>query len=178
MKKLLIICGSPRKDGNSDQLAAQLAKGATEAGHTVETIHIRDLKMGFCLGCLACLPDKKACVQRDDINDLLPHVLDSDVLVFSTPVYYYSISGQMKTFLDRLNPLYGHLHSKEVIYMVTAMDESRAQLNRAIDALQGFVDCFDDMHVRARIYGDGAEKKGEIQNTPAFMAAYKAGKEL
>ena len=84
----------------------------------------------------------------------------------------------MKTFLDRLNPLYGHLHSKEVIYMVTAMDESRAQLDHAIDALQGFVDCFDDMHVRARIYGDGAEKKGEIQNTPAFMAAYKAGKEL
>ena len=90
----------------------------------------------------------------------------------------YPSFGQMKTFLDRLNPLYGHLHSKEVIYMVTAMDESRAQLDRAIDALQGFVDCFDDMHVRARIYGDGAEKKGEIQNTPAFMAAYKAGKEL
>ncbi len=82
------------------------------------------------------------------------------------------------SFISQFWPDEGHLHSKEVIYMVTAMDESRAQLDRAIDALQGFVDCFDDMHVRARIYGDGAEKKGEIQNTPAFMAAYKAGKEL
>ena len=178
MSKVLIICGSPRKNGNSDLLAAQLAKGATEAGHEVETIYIRDLKMGFCFGCLACLPDKKACVQRDDINALLPKVLEADVLVFSTPVYYYSVTGQMKTFLDRLNPLYGHLRGKEVVYMVTAMDDSHAQLDRAMDALQGFVDCFDQMHVRARIYGGGAEKKGEIVNTPAYIEAYEIGKQL
>lgn len=176
MKNILIICGSPRKNGNSDLLAAQLAKGATEAGHTVETVYVRDLKMGFCFGCLACLPDKKACVQRDDINDVLPRVLEADVLVFCTPVYYYSVTGQMKTFLDRLNPLYGHLRGKEVVYMVTAMDDSHAQLDRAMDALQGFVDCFDDMHVRARIYGGGAEKKGEISDTPAYSEAYEVGK--
>ena len=159
-------------------LAAQMAKGTIETGHTVETVYVRDLKMGFCFGCLACLPERKACVQCDDINALLPHVLEADVLVFCTPVYYYSVTSQMKTFLNRLNPLYGHLRGKEVVYMVTAMDDSHAQLDRAMDALQGFVDCFDDMHVRARIYGGGATEKGELTATPEYNEAYHLGKQL
>ncbi|MBR1784862.1 MAG: NAD(P)H-dependent oxidoreductase [Bacteroidales bacterium] len=178
MKRILIICGSPRKNGNSDLLAARLASGAVEAGHTVETVYIRDLRMGFCHGCLACLPDRKACVQRDDINALLPRVLEADVLVLCTPVYYYSVTGQMKTFLDRLNPLYGHLRGKDVVYMVTAMDDSHAQLDRAMDAMQGFVDCFDDMRVRARVYGGGATEKGEVVGTQAYDEAYLVGKTL
>ena len=177
MKKVLIICGSPRKGGNSDLLAEQFGRGAAESGNQVETVHLRDLKINYCIGCLAC-QRTGSCFQQDDANNLLGKMMEADVVCFSCPVYYYSVSGQMKVFIDRMNPLYGHMANKDFYYMVTAQDESHSQLDRAIDALQGFVDCFDDMHVRARIYGDGAEKKGEIQNTPAFMAAYKAGKEL
>ena len=159
-------------------LAAQFAKGAEEAGHRVETVYLRDLTMGFCRGCLACLPDRKACVQRDDVNPLLPRVLEADMLVFCTPVYYYSITGQMKTLLDRLNPLYGHLRGKEVAYIVTAMDDDTAQLDRAMDALQGFVDCFDDMQVVARIYGGGATDKGEVASLPVYNEAYLTAKSI
>jgi len=178
MKKVIIICGSPRVGGNSDLLAAQFAKGATEAGHKVQTVYLRQLKMGFCHGCLACLPDKKSCIQNDDANALLPWVLDADVICFATPVYYYSITGQMKTFLDRMNPLYGHLRNKEVYYMVTAMDEDHAQLDRAMDALQGCVDCFEDMKVKGRIYGGGANEKGTIVHLPAYQEAYDMGRQV
>lgn len=178
MKKVIIICGSPRVGGNSDLLATQFAKGATEAGHKVQTVYLRQLKMGFCHGCLACLPDKKFCIQNDDANALLPWVLDADVICFATPVYYYSITGQMKTFLDRMNPLYGHLRNKEVYYMVTAMDEDHAQLDRAMDALQGFVDCFEDMKVKGRIYGGGANEKGTIVHLPAYQEAYDMGRQV
>jgi len=178
MKKILIVCGSPRVNGNSDLLAAQFAKGAQEAGHKVQTVYVRQLKMNYCHGCMACLPDALSCVQHDDVNALLPWMMDADVICFCTPVYYYSITAQMKTFLDRMNPLYGHLRDKEVYYMVTAAEESHQQLDRAMDALQGFVDCFDGMVVKGRIYGGGATDKGDIVKLPAYQEAYEMGRNI
>ncbi|MBQ6068230.1 MAG: flavodoxin family protein [Bacteroidales bacterium] len=178
MKKVLIICGSPRPGGNSDLLADQFAKGATESGNTVEIIHLRNLKINYCLGCLGCLPDKMACVQRDDANSLIPKLVAADVIVFSTPVYYYSVTAQMKTFLDRMNPLFGHLSNKELYYMVTAVDEDHTQLDRAMDALQGWADCFDNMKVCGRVYGGGAGNKGDIVKLPSYQQAYDMGKKL
>ncbi len=175
MKKVLIIAGSPRKGGNSDLLAAQFAKGASDAGHEVETVYLRDMKLNYCAGCLSCLKSGK-CFQKDGANDLLPKMLAADVVCFACPVYYYSVSGQMKVFLDRMNPLYGKMRNKDFYYMVTAADDSRAQLDRAIDALEGFADCFDDIRRCGRIYGGGAAEKGTIRSLPAFQEAYDMGK--
>ena len=160
MKRILVVCGSPRKDGNSDLLASQFSKGAMEAGHTVETIYVRNLQMNYCIGCFACQKNG-VCIQKDDINGILPKMLQADVVCFSTPVYYYSVTGQMKTFIDRMNPLYNRMRDKEFYYMVTAAEESHAQLDRAIDALQGFADCFEGIHVSGCVYGGGATDKGE-----------------
>lgn len=174
MKKILIVCGSPRKVGNSDLLASQFAKGAMEAGHTVETIYVRNLQMNYCIGCFACQKNG-VCIQKDDVNGILPKMLQADVICFSTPVYYYSVTGQMKTFIDRMNPLYGRMRDKEFYYMVTAAEESHAQLDRAIDALQGFADCFDGIRVSGRVYGGGATDKGDIIKLPAYQEAYQMG---
>ena len=175
MKKILFICGRPRKGSNSDLLAEQFANCAVESGHKVETIHLRDLQLNYCVGCLSCLKTGR-CFQQDDANGLLPKMLEADVVVLSCPVYYYSVCGQMKVFLDRMNPLYGHLKGKELYYIVTAVDENQAQLDRAMDALQGWADCFEGMQVRGRIYGGGADKKGDIASLPAYHHAYKTGK--
>lgn len=104
MKNILIVNSTFRRGGNTELLAKQFAKGAEEAGNRVKTISLRELKLQFCIGCLACL-DSGKCVLDDSVNSLLPEVREADVLVFATPVYYYSMSGQLKTFLDRLNPL-------------------------------------------------------------------------
>ena len=93
MKKVLIIAGSPRKDGNSDLLARQFAKGAEESGNEVEIIYLRDKQLNYCKGCLVCLK-KGECFQKDDANSLLPKMMEADVVCFSCPVYYYSVCGQ------------------------------------------------------------------------------------
>ena len=104
-KKVLIISSSPRKGGNSETLAAAFAKGAREAGNQVETVYLREKQVGFCKGCLACLK-LGHCVIQDDAVEIAAKMHDADVLVFATPVYYYCVSGQLKTMLDRANPLF------------------------------------------------------------------------
>ncbi len=104
-KKVLILSSSPRKGGNSETLAAAFAKGAQEAGNQVELVHLREKQYGFCKGCFACLK-LGHCVIKDDAVEIVSQMHDADVLVFATPVYYYSVSGQLKTMLDRANPLF------------------------------------------------------------------------
>ena len=99
-KKVLIISSSPRKGGNSETLAAAFAKGAREAGNQVETVYLREKQVGFCKGCFACLK-LGHCVIQDDAVEIAAKMHNADVLVFATPVYYYCVSGQLKTMLDR-----------------------------------------------------------------------------
>ena len=95
-KKVLVISSSPRKGGNSETLAAAFAKGAQEAGNQVETVYLREKQVGFCKGCLACLK-LGHCTVQDDAVEIAAKMHDADVLVFATPVYYYCVSGQLKT---------------------------------------------------------------------------------
>ena len=104
-KKVLIISSSPRKGGNSETLADAFIRGAKEAGHQTEKICLYDKTISFCKGCLACLQYHR-CVIHDDADVIAQKMRKADVLVFATPIYYYEMCGQMKTMLDRANPLY------------------------------------------------------------------------
>lgn len=99
-KKVLIVASSPRRKGNSNCLAESFAKGAEQAGHQVETVYLCEKDIGFCRGCLSCQTTQR-CVIQDDADTIAQHMGVSDVLVFATPIYYYGMSGQMKTMLDR-----------------------------------------------------------------------------
>jgi len=176
-KKVLIIAGSPRKNGNSDLLAQQFASGAQDSGHQVEVVYLRDLKINYCQGCLVCL-NKGECFQQDDANALLGKMLEADVVCFSCPVYYYSVTGQMKTFIDRMNPLYGKMKDKDFYYMLTAAEGDKHQLDRAFDVFDGFADCFENIRRCGRVYGGGADKKGEVRDFAAFNEAYELGKNI
>lgn len=104
--------------------------------------------------------------------------MEADVVCFSCPVYYYSVSGQMKTFIDRMNPLYDKMKDKDFYYMLTAQDDSHKQLDRAFDVFEGFADCFENIRRCGRVYGGGADKKGEIKDLPAYIEAYEKGKDV
>lgn len=177
MKKVLIIAASPRKNGNSDILAQQFAKGAQEAGNDVETFYLREHHLDYCIGCLSCLKTGK-CFQKDDANILGEKMMAADVVVMASPVYYYSLSGQMKVFLDRMNPLYERMKDKDFYYILTAADDAHKQLDRAFDAFDGFADCFEDIRRCGRIYGGGADKKGYIETLTAYTEAYEMGKNI
>lgn len=176
-KKVLIVAGSPRKNGNSDLLAQQFAKGAQQGGHEVETVYLREYKLNYCLGCQTC-GKTGVCVQKDRMSEIISKMQAADVIVLASPVYFYSVLGQMKVFLDRTVPLFGRMEGKDLYYMVTAQDNSHEQLDRAFDAMQGWADCFDQMTIKARVYGGGANLCGEVKNLPAFKEAYELGKNI
>ena len=173
-KRVLILSGSPRKGGNSDLLCDQFAKGAEEAGHQVEKIRIQEKKIGPCLACYGCRGTGK-CVQKDDMEDILTKMAAADVLVLATPVYFYSMDGQLKTLIDRTLPRYTEIRDKEVYFIATAA-AGQGAMERTIDAMRGFSDCLPGAKVKGVIYGSGVYQKREVMETRAFQKAYQAGK--
>ena len=111
-KKVLILSSSFRKGGNSDTLCDQFAMGARDAGHAVEKIFLNDKHIGYCRGCGVCNTTHK-CIQKDDMAEILNKMVEADVIVMGTPVYFYSMNGQMKTLIDRTVPRYEEISGKE-----------------------------------------------------------------
>lgn len=176
MKKVLIISASPRKGGNSDLLCDQFLKGAREAGHQAEKIFLPEHKINYCLGCGVC-NNTHVCVQKDGMKPLLDKMAEADVIVLATPVYFYSMDGQLKTFIDRTVPRYTEITDKDFYFILSAADTEKKNMTRTLEALRGFTeDCLDGAREQGVIYGVGAWQKGEVKNTPAYQEAYEAGK--
>ena len=177
-KNVLIISSSPRKGGNSETLAASFAKGAEEAGHKVETVYLQEKSYGFCKGCLACLK-LGHCVIDDDAVEVAARMHDADVLVFATPVYYYSVSGQLKTMLDRANPLFDSDYAFTKAYLLaTAAEDGEETVEGTVKAVQGWVDCFERCELAGTVFAGGVNGVGDIAGHPALEEAYQMGKEV
>jgi multimeric flavodoxin WrbA len=176
-KKILIISTSPRKGSNSDALAEKFAKGAQEAGHEAEKVSLIGKDIQFCRGCLVCQKTKR-CVIHDDADKIVQEkMLHADVLVFATPIYYYEMSGQMKTLLDRANPLYPSDYAFRDVYLIaTAAEDGDEVWARAASGLEGWIACFPKSHLSGVIFGGNATDVGTIQSSPVMRKAYEAGK--
>lgn len=177
-KNILILSSSPRKGGNSETLASAFAKGAQEAGNHVETVYLREMQYCFCKGCLAC-QKLGHCVIKDDAVEIVTKMHDADVLVFATPVYYYSVSGQLKTILDRSNPLFGTDYAFTKAYLLaTAAEDEAETVEGTVKAVQGWVDCFDRCELAGTVFAGGVTDVGEISGHPALEKAHQMGKEI
>ena len=177
MKKVLAIVSSPRKGGNSELLVDEFVKGAKEAGNTVEKVCLREKKIAPCLACEACLRNGGTCVQKDDMAEVLAKLIDADVIVLSTPVYYYSVCAQMKAMIDRSLPIGadgGKMKNKEFYFITTAADAPHA-MERTMNDLQGYADCIPGSVVKGKVYGQ-AFAVGEIKENPVMKEAYTLGK--
>lgn len=178
MKHIIIISASPRKNGNSDILCDRFAQGAQESGHRVEKIFLASKQIGCCRGCGVCSTTHQ-CVQKDDMTEILDKLVAADVIVLATPVYFYSMDGQMKTFIDRTVPRYTEITYKDFYFILTAADTEKASLARTMEAFRGFTeDCLTGAKEAGIIYGVGAWKAGEIKATPAYDEAYEMGKRV
>jgi len=178
-KKVLVICSSPRKGGNSEILADELAKGAREAGHQVKKVVLYDKTIGFCRGCLACQKTQR-CVIKDDANLIVEKMLTSEVLVFATPIYFFEMCGQMKTMLDRSNPLYPSDYSFRDVYLVAAAAEhEESAMDGAIKGLEGWIACFTQTRLAGVVRGLGVVDSGSINDLPAIkQVAYEMGAKI
>ena len=178
MKNVLIISASPRKGGNSDTLCDRFAQGAKESGNNVEKIFIAAINIGYCRGCGVCNSTHK-CVQKDDMAEILDKMVSADVIVLATPVYFYTMDGQMKTFIDRTVPRYTEIKNKDFYFIMTAADTEKASLERTLEAFRGFTeDCLEGAREAGIIYGVGAWNVGEIKNTPSYDEAYEMGRKV
>jgi multimeric flavodoxin WrbA len=175
-KKVLVLSSSPRRGGNSDLLCDQFLSGAKESGNNVEKIFLRDMKINYCTGCGTCIDRKGKCSQKDDMTDILNKMVEADVIVMSTPVYFYTMCGQMKTLIDRTCARYTEVSNKQFYFIVTAADDSIHAMERTVEEFRGFTYCLDTPEEKAIIYGVGAWNKGEIKGMPAMEEAYERGK--
>lgn len=176
-KKVLIISTSLRGGSNSDILARECEKGAKEAGHDVELISLKGKDIKYCIGCLSC-QNTGSCVLTDDVADIMSKVKEAEVIVYATPIYYYEMCVQMKTLLDRLNPIFSADYSFRDIYMIaTAAEDEETVFDKAYNGLQGWVDCFEKATLKGIVTGGGIEDANDAPNhAEVLQKAYELGK--
>ena len=179
MSKVLVITTSLRARSNSDRLADEMIRGAKDAGHEVEQISLKGKDIKFCIGCLACQKTQK-CVLKDDAVEIAEKVKEAETLVFATPIYYYEMSGQMKTLLDRLNPLYPSDYKFRKVYMLSVATEDEDFVpEKAVSGLQGWVDCFEKAEFAGALFCGGISDPGEATGRSEELdEAYQFGKSL
>ena len=177
-KKVLILSSSPRRGGNSDTLCNEFMRGAIESGNEAEKVFLRDKTIHYCTGCSTCSLHGKPCPQKDDAAEIIEKMVAANVIVMATPVYFYTMSAQMKTLIDRCCGLYTEMKNKEFYFIVTAAEDDRKLMERTVDTFQGFLDCLENPTIKGVVYGPGVWHVGEIKDKPALREAYEMGKEI
>lgn len=150
-KKILILSASPHIRGNSDTLCDQFTLGAQESGHNVERIYLQKEKLNYCTACGSCMKTK-ICVQKDNGNVILEKMVNADVLVFSTPVYFYTMNGQLKTLIDRILPRYSELKGKAYL-IATAADPTLNAVEGTVSDYKNFLRMTSNLKDSGQIFG-------------------------
>lgn len=179
MKKVLIISTSLRNNANSEILAKETEHGAIDAGHDVEFITLKDKQIAFCKGCMACQRLGK-CVINDDAVWITEKIKNADVIVWATPVYYYEMSGQMKTLIDRANSLFSTGKNFSEVYLITtSADSSESVIQTVINGLNGWNACFNGVRFKGYVNGAGLDNPGDVNFRKDLMEkAYNMGKNI
>ena len=174
-KKVVVVSTSLRTNSNSELLAKSFVEGAKEAGNEVKYISLKNKDIRFCIGCLACQTIGH-CVIKDDVADIMNSVLEADVVVWATPIYYYEMSGQMKTLIDRLNPMYSKDYKFRDIYLLaTAAEEGDEVFEKVITGLNGWIDCFEKASIQGTVLCGGVSDGGAISDNSKLKEAYNMG---
>ena len=171
-----MISSSLRRGSNSDILADKFLEGAKAAGNDVEKISLVGKDIQFCKGCFACQKLGR-CIIKDDVNDILAKVLEADVVCWATPIYYYEMSGQMKTLIDRMNALYPLDYKFRDDYLLTTAAEDEEETPKRAEAgLTGWIDCFPKSRLAGTLFCGGVNDPREIEGNAKLQDAFELGK--
>ena len=178
MKKIVIISTSLRPGSNSHALAERFAEGAKAAGNEVELISLRGKEIRFCIGCLSC-QKTGACIFKDDVPAIMDSVLEADVVCWATPIYYYEMSGQMKTLIDRMNAMYPKDYRfRDVYFLTTAAEDEEETPKRAESGLQGWIDCYKKSTFKSHLFCGGVNDPGDIGGNSKLQEAFELGRNV
>lgn len=191
MKNILIIQGGGRPKGNTAQLVASFEKGATDAGHRVETVSLLKNEVNGCLGCNACRYGKP-CIQKDSFNELVPKIKNADLIVFASPLYFWTISSKIKAFIERFyciaeedtNPPLGRYEKypvKDCALLMTAADNFFWTFEQAVSYYKFTLINYIGFHDKGMLLAGGCgdtNGKPQIEQTTHLKRAYEFGKEI
>ena len=197
---ILILSGSPRRDGNTDLLVEAFVKGASQKHH-VEVVSVHDYKVNPCIGCNACFKaafereknqaclnsseheqsrprvksEGNVCAQKDDMHHIYEKASEADMLVIASPVYFYGLSAQLKSIIDRFhNPIRDTFHIKKMALLLVGA----ATLPELFDSiLAEYQLClnFFKLEDAGKVLARGCKDKGEINHSGYLDEALKLG---
>lgn len=175
-KNVLILSGSPRREGNTDLLCDEFARGAKEAGARVEKLFLGDYDIRFFQEVDERHVGDSADVATDDAPMIVSKMLDADIIVLASPVYFMNINGQMKTLIDRTYSHFMDLKDKAFYYITACADRAESTADFAITGFRGFVMCLPNPTERGMVKAIGLGRKGSVKGTAFMQQAYELGK--
>ena len=175
--KILVLTGSPRKNGNSATLADNFIKGAEEAGHTVVRFDAAFKKVHSCIACNKCGMDGP-CIFKDDFDFVRENIVDADAVVFATPMYYFGFSAQLKAVIDRFYAINGKIHRpKKAVLLMTYANSAASEaepIKKHYEVLLNYLGWQD----AGQVIASGVWPVGAIKNTDYPQKAYELGKRI
>lgn len=181
-KKVIIISSSPRRKGNSEILCKQFMKGINKDKYDFEYMNLNDYHILPCLACENCRQHHNQCIRKDDALIVIEKMIEADIWVLSTPVYFYSVSAQMKLLIDRMFAREYEVREaqkrKVAYFMITSGSSDHNQMVGTLESLRGFIRVLRTVDEGGIIYGTGAFLKGDALTHPAYQQAYEMGKLL
>lgn len=182
MKKVLGVVGSPRKNGNTHVLVSKILEGVKSRGISTATIFLNDLTIEECYGCHVCWKNEK-CVKNDDMSSLYQKIIESDVIVFGTPVYWYAPTALMKGFIDRFVYFNGPKNRKKIkgklgVIAVPFEDEDDETVAPVVSFFEKSLN-FLGMKLIGKIIAPGVTISGEVKEKKEYMdEAYELGRKV
>lgn len=191
MKKILVVLGGGRPNGNTAQLAAEFIKGAAQAGHRTELLSLNKIQVNGCTGCNACRYGKP-CVQKDDFNAIIPKIKEPDLIVFASPLYFWTISSKIKAFIERFyciaeqedDPPLGRYEKypvRDCALLMTSADDYFWTFRQAVSYYDLTMINYIGFHDKGTLLAGGCgdtNGKPQIQNTKYLKEAFEFGKNL
>jgi len=179
MAQVLVLMSSPRKNGNTDRLANAFIRGVEENGYTTEKVYVNYQNIKSCLGCNVC-QKTKVCIQKDDMQEIYSKMLEAKIIVFASPVYFYTFNGSMKLLIDRTFAIEKTIHDKDFYLLTTGLAPEESYFRIIKDTFQKYIDCLRVGSNRFVDYVLGFQtgNKDDIEKTDAIEKAYKMAKEI
>ena len=179
-KKIVVLAGSPRIGGNKGFVFGEKIRGAGESGNEGTKFYLAQKKIHPCIGCISCRQTENKCVfrEQDDFEEIIQAVIAADVLVIASPVYFYGLTAQMKTAMDRFFAREAEVKNMTAYFVTTAAAPAEEYIETAKACFRGFISCFENVRESGIVAGLGTREKGEVKTSPAMQEAYDLGKRI
>lgn len=177
-KQILIIKGSPRKNGNTSAMADAFAKGASENKAVITEFVLKDKTIGNCMGCGACQKNGGICVQKDDMTEIYDAMKKADAIVLASPVYFYTWTSLMKRMIDRTFAVEPILKNKKFYLLSAGAAPEEKYMQTMIDSFRQYISCFraGGNEEGGILFAYGTNGPADVRSMSVLEDAYQMGK--